>query len=59
MKKLIYGEEWDWEKVTLEQIHKLEQITGIQFEFNGSHPVSLRIPCNMPGMKLIVPLDTD
>ena len=56
MDELIYGEVWDWEKVTLEKIHKLEQLTGIHVEFKGSHPVSLRIPCSLPGMEVLLPL---
>lgn len=28
----------------------------IRVEFKGSHPVSLRIPCSLPGMEVLLPL---
>ena len=54
--QLIYGEEIDLEKVTLEEIHKLEQRTGIRFVFRGSEPVAITVPTNNPGTVQIVRL---
>ena len=48
--QLIYGEEIDLGKMTLEEIHKLEQRTGIRFVFRGSEPVAITVPTDMPGM---------
>lgn len=52
--KMIYGEELDLMRMTLEEIHRLEQRTGVRFIFRGSTPVAIQVPCELPGMVMLV-----
>lgn len=54
--KMIYGEELDLMRMTLEEIHRLEQRTGIRFIFHGSTPVAIQVPCELPGMVTLLEL---
>ena len=54
--QLIYGKELQLEDMTLQEIHQLEQRTGIRIEIQGCKPVAIRIPCDLPGMAAVVVL---
>ena len=54
--QLIYGEELDLEHMTLAEIHQLEKSAGIQFVFDGSRPVAIMMPSELPGMMQILKL---
>lgn len=54
--KLIYGEELSLEDMTLREIRDLEIELGIHVILDGFEPEAIQIPCDLPGMTVILKL---